>query len=298
MLVGDDRIKEFCRDGYEFARQRGIPRLGCFGEHHWFGMTEGCTVADMLTLPSRLTDAGLGDYWDDIDCITRNQLVEQQFTDAKLVAAARRGDNSKNPNLTWLLKLREEASPYGQVCTENVAERVVGCWANFCGPQAIPYPYITNCCPPNCSHALYAVWEAALRERDGHATVNLLLNRRSPSVEVESHLPHAGKVVIPNRTGRAIAVRMPVGVMRDAVQVGRAVRGRETMADGSESRPYHCRLAGFWYSHRSRKARRSRSSFRSPPTPTRTPCHLPVRLMSRFAGTRVSTSRRARTTPR
>jgi hypothetical protein len=38
-------------------------------------------VGDMVGLGIRLSDAGLGDYWDDVDAVVRNQLVEQQLTD-------------------------------------------------------------------------------------------------------------------------------------------------------------------------------------------------------------------------
>ena len=39
----------------------------------------------MVLLAVKLTDAGLGDYWDDVDSITRNHLVEQQIIDLDLM---------------------------------------------------------------------------------------------------------------------------------------------------------------------------------------------------------------------
>ena len=44
-------------------------------------VSEGCGVADMIRLAVKLTDAGLGDYWDDVDSIVRNHGTEQQFID-------------------------------------------------------------------------------------------------------------------------------------------------------------------------------------------------------------------------
>ena len=38
--------------------------------------------SDMIALGVRLSDAGVGDYWDDVDAVARNQLIEQQLTDA------------------------------------------------------------------------------------------------------------------------------------------------------------------------------------------------------------------------
>ena len=57
------------------------PRLALFGEM--------CTVGDMNYLAVKLSQLGVGDYWEDVDRYTRNQLVEGQVTDAdKLRRAA------------------------------------------------------------------------------------------------------------------------------------------------------------------------------------------------------------------
>jgi len=48
-----------------------------------------------------------------------------------------------------------------------------------------------------------------VRESQGVAQVNLLLNRASPWLDIDSYLPYQGKVVIRNKTARLIAVRIP-----------------------------------------------------------------------------------------
>ena len=45
------------------------------------GITEPCGVADTAVLAVELSDAGLGDYWDDVDHIVRNHLIAQQISD-------------------------------------------------------------------------------------------------------------------------------------------------------------------------------------------------------------------------
>ena len=50
------------------------------------------------------------------------------------------------------------------------------------------------------------------------AQVNLLLNRASPWLDVDSHLPYEGRVVIRNKTARTVAVRLPGWVDRGAVE--------------------------------------------------------------------------------
>ena len=74
LLANDSRLKLFVRDAYDWARQNGIPRLGIFPQEH--GWTEGCNIADMVGLAVALTDAGMGDYWDDVEQYARNGLVE------------------------------------------------------------------------------------------------------------------------------------------------------------------------------------------------------------------------------
>jgi len=50
---------------------------------------ESCTVGDMTYLAIKLSDAGVGDYWDDADRFVRNCLAEHQITDpAKLKKAS------------------------------------------------------------------------------------------------------------------------------------------------------------------------------------------------------------------
>src|SRR6266446_2450909 len=60
----DTRLKELARSRYEYIRNSGIARLGNFGE--------GCTTGDMTYLALKLSDAGVGDYWDDADRYVRN----------------------------------------------------------------------------------------------------------------------------------------------------------------------------------------------------------------------------------
>ena len=51
------------------------------------------------------------------------------------------------------------------------------------------------------------------------ATVNLLLNRFSPWVDVASYLPYEGKVVLHNKKAKTLNVRIPAWVDKEAVKV-------------------------------------------------------------------------------
>jgi hypothetical protein len=202
------RLKEFVRSSYEYLRNFGIARLGNFGE--------ACTTGDMTYLALKLSDTGIGDYWDDADQYIRNHLAELQITDAAKLRRAveqmphRRGrwDSATGP----FDPLNESA--------DHVVERNVGVFfSDATHPALIPdHSFMaTICCTGNCTPALYAAWDSIVRYKNGAAQVNLLLNRASPWLDVDSYLPYEGKVVIHNKTAKQISVRMPRWVDLSAV---------------------------------------------------------------------------------
>ena len=88
--VNDKHLKDFVRSGYEYSRDQGIARLGLFGET--------CTISDMIAIAIKLTESGVGDYWDDVDGYVRNQLIEQQVTskqELEKVAQKSKSDTEK-----------------------------------------------------------------------------------------------------------------------------------------------------------------------------------------------------------
>jgi hypothetical protein len=220
--VNDTATREFVRDAYEYARHRGVPRLGLFPGSH--PQTEGCTIADMVALGVQLSDAGIGDYWDDVDHYVRNALVECQATDrAELERMASVGPK-RPPDAGWGAAsdwrfergLQRQILP-GQETTDGVIDRALGGFSHLCGAYH-QFPLLMSCCTANCSQALYYAWEAIVRHRDGDAQVNLLLNRRSPWVDVESSLPYSGTVVLRNKTARRVSIRIPSWVDRRALR--------------------------------------------------------------------------------
>jgi len=76
----------------------------------------------------------------------------------------------------------------------------------------------TLCCSPHGNMGLFYAWEATLRYDKGVARVNLLLNRASPWMDIESFLPYEGKVVLKNKEAKEVFVRMPLWVRKQAVK--------------------------------------------------------------------------------
>ncbi len=206
--VNDARLKTFVRDSYEYMRTFGIARIGLFGE--------GCTTGDMTLLAIKLSDAGVGDYWEDADQYVRNHLAELQITDAeamkKAVDQMPKG-RGKNDTTQGDFDPKNESR-------DNVIDRCLGTFlSDSTHPTLIPETNFlyTICCTGNCTRAMYAAWEAIVRCTNGTAQVNLLLNRASAWVDVESCLPYEGKVVLKNKTAHRISVRVPLWVDRKAV---------------------------------------------------------------------------------
>ena len=222
IVTNDSSLKAFVRSGYEYTRTHyAVGRIGwllCGGC--------GCSIPRLLALAIRLTDAGLGDfgtlvsvryatqpktqskdYWEDVDGWIRNQQTEQQILDidlARKVSEAGEEHIAKPPKET----------------SDRVLERCLGGF-----PIYGRYPTLTSsdvhiggCCMSNNSQGLYYVWESIVRCVDGIAQVNLLLNRASPWLNVDSCLPYEGKVVIRNKTAKRLYVRIPLWVNRKEVQ--------------------------------------------------------------------------------
>lgn len=212
-LVADDsRLKAFVRDGYEFARHHGIHRLGVFA--HSGDSTEGCAIADMIGLAVALSDAGLGDYWDDVERYARNGLISAQATDKdELLRVSQAGrhrpkDSGWGGQFDWRFGGNNKGVLEGQETTDRVIERSIGAFGHLLGAHSL-VPMLMHCCTANASQGLYYAWEGIVRNRGGSVDVNLWLNRRSPWLDVASGLPYEGQLLLRNKGMRRIGVRKP-----------------------------------------------------------------------------------------
>jgi len=200
VALNDAQLKEFVRSSYEYIRNFGVARLGNFGE--------ACTTGDMTWLALTLSDAGIGDYWDDADRYLRNHLTELQITDADRL---RRATERMPPGRGKWDTARGPLDPLGETA-DRVIERSVGYFlSDATHPTLIPdhSMMLTVCCTGNCTPALYCAWESIVRCTNGSAQINLWLNRASPWLDLDSYLPYEGKLVIHNKTARKLSVRIP-----------------------------------------------------------------------------------------
>ncbi len=208
IAVNDSRLKSFARDGYEWARQSGIARIGLFGDG------QGCACGRIIGLAVKLTDAGVGDYWEDVDQYIRNQGTEMQYTpeDAEYLRATGNG---------------KPAPPsHPSIRSDHVIEATIGGFSSGHAPLKVSSGI---CCDTHGSMGLFYAWEGTLRHSNGVVRVNLLLNRASPWLDVDSYLPYEGRVVLRNKAARQVFVRMPLWV--DCRQVTCRVGDKATSPD-------------------------------------------------------------------
>jgi hypothetical protein len=163
----------------------------------------------MIATAIKLTEAGMGDYYEDVDQAVRNQLVESQLLRAD-----------------FLEQIAAQSPPH-TAARHQSSERVIERNLGILTPMPIwgyEKPYGLGCCTANGAQGLYYAWSKII-ERDGPAVkINLLLNRASPWMDIDSFLPYEGKVVLRNKTAQIAYVRLPSWVDRRQVKISQGAK--------------------------------------------------------------------------
>lgn len=160
---------------------------------------ETCCIRSMLLMGILLAKAGYPAYWNNVERAARNHLVESQLQDTSWVK--RRGPSpEETPRMTY----------------REVPERVLGGFAGWSDPNdwvgkrmsRKGSVQIMHCCISG-TEALYIVWHNIVTQDESGVSVNLLLNRDSNWVRVNSHMPYEGKVELFVHNAPALSVRVP-----------------------------------------------------------------------------------------
>ena len=221
IVANDAFVCDFVRCSYEYMKSFGIPEIGYIPTfmgaeataEHMGGATnpilmEGCFLGDLVALTIKLSEAGYSDYWEDADRVIRNHLVESQIVDRELLERIVEHAPEHGP------EVQAGLIPGQDYLGDDVVDRALGIfWAGI-QADGVHGHWIMQCCTANGSRGLYNAWDAITRCSDGHAHVNLFLNRAAPWLDIHSYLPYEGKVVIRNKTAKRISVRIPPWVNR------------------------------------------------------------------------------------
>ncbi len=234
MITQDAELMELVRKGYEYGKVVGDSVLGFFPEYvpgseqylkRSVNTSETCEVADMLGLALKLTQAGVGEYWEDADRWVRNQFVENQLT-----------------SVDWAKDLKPESFDQHwselqekpvQAWETTEVERAIGSFAGYALPNDWGPGSMHMCCSGNAGRTLYWIWDSILTRRDGKVKVNLLLNRASPWLDVDSYLPYEGKVALKIKEAREVAPRIPEWTDRNQVRCQVNGEKKETVWSGN-----------------------------------------------------------------
>ncbi|MCL1909770.1 MAG: glycoside hydrolase family 127 protein [Kiritimatiellaeota bacterium] len=219
-VSGDARALEFVNDGYQWFRHHLTPHLGANNIDF-----ESCCVGDWPALGIALSDAGMGDYWDDVDYAIRNAATQAQCLDADAYYTMGRNYAERPKDSKWgaqgdfrfTMSIALDTIP-GLEDVEDVVERSMGGMCN-CLQGRYQITHQMACCTANGLQGFYYGWEAAIRHDAGTSTVNLFYTRFSPWMDLISYLPYDGRVVIMNKTTKTLNVRIPGWVRMNDVRV-------------------------------------------------------------------------------
>ena len=233
LASGDDEIAQFVRRSFEWGRSKGQVTVGYFPENidnTEYEGSETCEVAGMIGLALKLSQAGLGDYWDDADRWIRNQFAENQLRRADWVYRMHTGGQVYARRRVPASRIDESFET-----ADRVPERNVGAFAGW--PSANDFfvgqgAGIMHCCTGNATRALYYVWEHILTHKDGELSLNLLLNRPSAWADVHSHIPYEGRVDVRVKQDCELKVRIPEWVRPEEATCRIDGRPRDVTWDG------------------------------------------------------------------
>lgn len=150
---------------------------------------ETCSLVDLIACGITLAKSGYVEYWGVVERFLRNHLAESQLLDLDWVEQT--DDKSRD--------IPANKSYY------KVAERTRGSFAGYSAPNDFVCDVIEGrghtsdlqlCCLGSGTRGLFMGWSNTITEKDGTVSVNFLLNRGSRLLDVSSHLPHEGKVVL------------------------------------------------------------------------------------------------------
>ena len=252
--ANDREVLEWVQRSYEYGKSIGDPMLGFFagipgcercefnpnaeecGRDHQRTEVEPCSISDMLLIALKLTHAGLGNYYEDVEYYLRNLFVETQITNLDFLESLP-GQLSEAERKKAGEILGNYALDPRQVSTERAAERGVGSFVCSRPNQwyigGLPGPQACGCCLGNGARILYYIWDSILQSEDENLRVNLLLNRASPWADVSSYLPYQGKVVLDLKQRKNLFVRIPDWVNKKRVSCSVNGKRRTFKWDGS-----------------------------------------------------------------
>jgi len=208
--TGDKELIQWSRRVFDWAQSHTGSEMGWYNENA--AMAEGCETCGMvcaLELAVLLARSGHPEYWNIVERIARNHLVESQLAD-----------------ITWIRNSGFPGKSRSETDYAQAAERMKGGFGGWTDPtdwvgvrvRTEESPQIMNCCVTG-THALYWVWHNIVSKDENGVWVNLALNRDTKWLRVSSYQPYQGRVELLLHEPATVHIRVPDWTNRKAVMV-------------------------------------------------------------------------------
>ncbi len=150
--------------------------------------SETCSITDAIHLGLVLARHVDPAYYETVECIARNQLIENQI--------------NKNEFRDRELGILENTA---------IANAFHGSWASWSFPNSLDnsLEMLEGCCLGSGIRGCFLVWDSAVEKRQDIVSVNMAFSRNSPWVEVISHQPYQGRIDIVIHDAPRLQIRMP-----------------------------------------------------------------------------------------
>jgi hypothetical protein len=234
-ITGDMEVFRRVDACYRWARDMGEPLVGFYSGGMPGGQAyinepqeymEICALSNMVLVALHLCRSGVGDYWDDIERWTRNTYAQSQMTDLSVLDLP---DSLFNP--------AEEKGTYNNgMQTRSMEARSIGSWFTTITGNDVGimkdgkfFGAIASCCVTNGPRALYCIWDSIVEGNEENVRINLLLNRASEWVDIDSFIPAEGRVIVKIKKVKRVEIRIPEWVDINSVKI--RVNGNNIIAD-------------------------------------------------------------------
>jgi len=194
-----------------------------------------CSNMELTQSAFSLIKLGYDEYWDEIDRVSRNQVVESQFLDPGEWVKKKATKGRILDKETWVYenyKPDQATLPYDDYT--NVVQRSVGGFMWTAADEHLFVPAsLMLCCSAHALRIFHLLWQNTLSEDWNGMTLNFHYNAENRLGEVISWEPFIGKTTIVPRQNARLRVRIPEYAVGTPVKATRAgalshveIRGR------------------------------------------------------------------------
>jgi hypothetical protein len=185
-----------------------------------------CSNMELTQSELSLIKLGFDEYWDQIDRVSRNQVVESQFLDASEWVKTKAKKGRILDKEAWAYEgytPDQTVLPYDDYT--NVVQRSLGgfLWTSADEHLFVPASLML-CCSAHALRTFHLLWQNTLTEDISGLTVNLHYNAENRLGEVISFEPYAGRTTVIPRKDAKLRIRIPEYAVGLEISCSRAAK--------------------------------------------------------------------------